>query len=71
MGAWAYYEFNPKVDAYVTYEISDDNRDCTIFYLSDEELPGPTNHLKQSSHSQISYESSADKTYFIGVQATT
>ena len=60
MGSFAYYEYSPKIKTDVTYEVSDDNKHCAKFYLSDEHMPGPLNKLKKSENGKIVYPSSPD-----------
>lgn len=47
-GAFAYYTFNSQTDSLTVYELADNNKHCAMFYLSDEEVPGPENYLKKS-----------------------
>lgn len=49
--------------------MSDNNQGCAQFYLSDTMLPSSLNSLERSYHGKIMFKSSANKVYYIGVQA--
>lgn len=46
-GATAYYQYVPKIDTSVTYELSDNNKECAIVHLGDQMMPSSTNYLKK------------------------
>ena len=68
-GSFAYYEYTPKIDTEVIYEISDNNKMCVNLYVSDDPMPGPLNALKTALHNKINLNSTANTLYYIGVEA--
>lgn len=65
----AYYEYTPKINTAVTYELADNNKGCAVFYLSTSQLPGPLNSLETSFNNRIIYKSTSNAVYYIGVEA--